>query len=128
MKPQERVMLIALAIQLRDKRSQLDQHQLHELIKKVGEFKFFSYRQLSNLCGGSPSHSSIARIVKKGNRRGGKLNVSHLEDLRDIMFEKSMGKVDFERIKRLMSEGTSIDTITRFTDVPKSSIYRKVNK
>lgn len=125
MTPQERLVLIAKSIEIRDNAESMTQGAIYKAVQELGEFKFWSYRQLAAICRNQISHSKVAHLVSKTDKKGGKFNPDHLEMLRDIVFQRSAGKVDWERIRTVMDGGTSGDMIARVTGMPKSSIYRK---
>lgn len=125
MNDQERLQLIALAIQLRDTSEQLSDEAFKSLLFEISKHQSLSHRQIAMLSNNRVSHSTISRYMKKSSRTGGKLNQAHLEKLRDLIFQRSLGEVDWHRVSTMLREGTSADVIARLTGVPKSTIYRK---
>lgn len=126
MTPQERLVLIAKSIEIRDSVESMTQDSIYKAVQELGEFEFWSYRQLAAICRNQISHSKVAHLVSKTDKKGGKFNPSTLEACRDLVFQKSIHKIDWDKIKEVESSGTSGDMIARITGIPRSSIYRKL--
>lgn len=125
MRDQERLVAIALAMQLRDSSDRLADDAFRELVFELSKYELLSMRQIAMLSGNRISHSTLSRWIKKSRKNGGKLNGAHLEKLRDLILQKSLGEVDWHRVGKMVNEGTSPDIISRFTGIPRSTIYRK---
>lgn len=121
---QERLYAIALAIQLRDNWRQYEEPQLREKITETSSTGLFSLRQISQLCGKSPS--TLSRWGGRNSKTGGKFNPDDLEMYRSIIFQRDMGELDWGQVYKVINRGTSIDFLARITGLPKSSVYRKV--
>lgn len=121
---QERLYAIALAIQLRDNWRSMSEEDLRGKIQELSKINLFSLRQISQLCGKSPS--TLSRWTERTSKTGGKFNADDLEMFRSIIFQKDMGELDWGQIFRILDRGTSIDFLAKITGLPKSSIHRKV--
>lgn len=121
---QERLYAIALAIQLRDNWRQFNEEQLRGKINELSGTGLFSLRQISQLCGKSPS--TLSRWSGRSSKTGGKFNMEDLEMYRSIIFQKDMGELDWHQVYRVLDRGTSVDFLARITGLPKSSIHRKL--
>jgi hypothetical protein len=124
--PQERLFIIAKAIELRDTADSMTREVLYETIESIGKYQLFSFRQIANITCNLVSHSTVARLVDKPRKTGGKLNPKHLEDMRDLIFQNSVGRVDWNVIRKVVSQGTSVDMVVKLTGLPKTTIHRKV--
>lgn len=125
MRDQERLVAIALAMQLRDSSDRLNDDAFRELVFELSKYELLSMRQIAMLSDNRISHSTLSRWIKKSSRNGGKLNKAHLEKLRDLILQRGLGEVDWHRVGTMVKEGTSPDIISRFTGIPRSTIYRK---
>ena len=125
MRDQERLVAIALAMQLRDSADRLNDDAFRELVFELSKYELLSMRQIAMLSDNRISHSTLSRWIKKSSRNGGKLNKAHLEKLRDLILQRGLGEVDWHRVGTMVKEGTSPDIISRFTGIPRSTIYRK---
>lgn len=123
MKLQEKLAAIALAINIRDNNGSMQPEKLKESLKELNKYQMFSIRQIGNIA--NKPASSLYRFLQKEDRYGGKLNPAHLETLRSLIFQNDRGQVDYHAAGKMVKEGTSIDTIHKFTNIPKSTIYRK---
>lgn len=123
--PQSALLFISLAIDLRDNHASLDDDTFNSSVSKLAESGFMSGRQLSRICGNRISHTTATKMINKTDRNGGKLNPIHLEDLRKIIFAKSVEEVDYELVKSLIDTGTSQVMMSRITGIPQSTISRK---
>lgn len=121
---QERLYAIALAIQLRDNWRQFTEEQLRGKINELSGTGMFSLRQISQLCGKSPS--TLSRWGGRASKTGGKFNMDDLEMYRSVIFQRDMGELDWGQVFRIIDRGTSIDFLARITGLPKSSIHRKL--
>lgn len=124
--PQERLFIIAKAIELRDTADSMTREVLYETIQSIGKYQLFSFRQIANITHNLVSHSTVARLTEKPQKTGGKLNPKHLEDMRDLIFQNSVGRVDWNTIRKVVSQGTSVDMVVKLTGLPKTTIHRKV--
>jgi len=125
MKIQDRLTAIALAITIRENKGKIEAEKLRRSLTELNEYQVFSIRQLSRMA--DISHSTLNRYLTKKERNGGKLNPQHLESLRSLIFQKDLGEVDYHLIGKMVKEGTSVDTIHKFTDIPKSTIHRRLH-
>ena len=123
MKLQEKLAAIALAINIRDNGDSMAPEKLKESLQELNKYQMFSIRQIGNIA--NKPASSLYRFLQKQDKQGGKLNPSHLETLRAMIFQNDRGQIDYHAVGKIVKEGTSIDTIHKFTDIPKSTIYRK---
>lgn len=121
---QDRLYAIAIAIQVRDNWRQYDEPQLRSKIKELSATGLFSLRQISQLCGKSPS--TLSRWEGRTSKTGGKFSPDDLEIYRLIIFARGMNELDWGQVFRVVQRGTSIDFLTRITGIPKSSIHRKM--
>lgn len=125
MKQQDSLFAIAMAIRLRDNSDSYGEEELRGTIVQLTEKNVFSIRQISNMCGKSPA--TLSRIVQRTSRTGGKLNPQHLEEIRDLIFQQDIDQVDWQTVKKITSDGTSADMLSRISGIPKSTIHRKIS-
>jgi hypothetical protein len=121
---QDRLYAIALGIQVRDNWRQYDEGQLRAKINELSGTGLFSLRQISQLCGKSPS--TLSRWQGRASKTGGKFSPEDLEMYRSIIFQKDLGELDWSQVFRVIDRGTSVDFLARITGLPKSSIHRKL--
>ena len=127
MTPQERLFVIAKAIELRDTADSMTREVLYKTIEDIGAHGMFSFRQIASITGNKASHSTVSRLVDKSKKTGGRFNPRHLEDMRDLIFQNSVNRVDWDKIGKVVSEGTSIDMVVKLTGLPKTTIHRKAS-
>lgn len=125
MREQEKLLALAMSIKLRDRSDEMDLEQLKEAVKELGNFQIFSYRQISAIAKNNISHSTIGRLVVKPQRTGGKLNPQDLEKIRDIIFQRSLGVIDWDKVSSVLRNGTSADMLVKLTGIPKTTMHRK---
>lgn len=116
---------LALAIKLRDTVDSMPAEEMQETLEGLASSGIFSIRQISSICQKSPSH--ISRLVRRDSKTGGKLNPEHLELMRGLIFQNSIGQVDWQRVDRIISNGTSPYVLSKITGIPRSTIHRKVS-
>ena len=78
--------LLNLAIWIRDN---VDSMELDEIKKQVGlmaDYEILSSRQMSAIVNNRISHSMISKMIDKGSKTGGNLNVGTLEILRNVLY------------------------------------------
>jgi IS30 family transposase len=114
-----------MAIKLRDNHDDYNNQELKQVVRQLAEKDMFSLRQIGLLCRKSPS--TIGRLVARSSKTGGRFNPKHLEMMRDLVFEKDLGQIDWHKVSKIASGGTSIDVIARFSGISKSTIHRKLN-
>lgn len=127
MREQEKLLALAMSIKLRDKSDEMDLEELKEAVISLGTFQLFSYRQIASIAKNNISHSTIGRLLIKPQRTGGKLNPADLEKIRDIIFQKSLGTVDWKKVSSVVGNGTSADMVVKLTGIPKTTLHRKVS-
>lgn len=125
--PQSALFFISLAIELRDNHTALEDGKIKESVTKLAESGFMSARQLSRICGNRISHTTITKTIGKTSKVGGSINPVHLEDIRKIIFSKSIEDVDYQLVRSLISDGTSQVMLSRITGIPQSTISRRTH-
>ena len=119
--------LLNLAIWIRDN---VDSMELDEIKKQVGlmaDYEILSSRQMSAIVNNRISHSMISKMIDKGSKTGGNLNVGTLEILRNVLYSRANGETDYKLIKQAIGQGTSQGMISKLTGVSQSSISRRRN-
>ena len=116
---------LALAIKLRDTSASMAPEEMQETLEGLASSGLFSIRQISAICKKSPSY--VSRLVQRDSKTGGKLNPEHLELMRGLIFQNSVGQVDWSRVSRIVVDGTSPYVLAKITGIPRSTIHRKVS-
>ena len=127
MNAQEMLKIISKSIEFRNSAQSLDKDALYRAVKEVGQYDLWSTRQIVSMCDKKVSHGTVAKLITKKDKRGGKLNPQHLEALREIIFQKSINKVNWGTVSEVLSSGTSVDMLVRVTGLPKTTVYRKAS-
>ena len=125
MEQMHRLQAINQAIWIRDNYKRLSKDSLIEKIQELAEFRIFSGRQISKICGGSLSHVVISSIVSKTDKSGGRFDPVSLEDIREALFSKERGRTDYKSVKNALDAGTSQNMVARLTGINQSAISRK---
>lgn len=116
------------AIWLRDNAKLLSVGVLVQKVDALAEYKLYSSRQLSALCGNALKHNIISVRIGKTDKSGGKFNPASLEDIREALFSKERGRIDYKSVQRAVEAGTSQGMVSKLTGIPQSAISRKLGK
>ena len=116
-----------LAIWLRDNVDQIHQEEVVTTIEKLGEYNIFSSRQLSAITRDKVSHGTISKLIHKGDKTGGNLNVGTLDILLAVLYSRATTETDYQLIDKAIAEGTSQGMVSKLTGVSQSSISRRKN-
>ncbi len=126
MNKHESVELIAKCIHLRDNAMGMHRDELHEAVREIARYNVISCRQIALLTNGAISASSCIRLTKKRSKVGGKLNPVHLEQIREVVFEVDLGRIDWSKILKIISTGTSVEVFVKLSGISRSTLYRKI--
>ena len=114
------------AIWLRDHASSIDRAKLFEVVEDIGEYNIFSARQLSSFTKNLISHQTAARLCKKTERTGGKLNPNSLEDIKQCFHDRINNTIDYRLISQILADGTSQGMIEKLTGISQTKISRGI--
>lgn len=126
MKSIDRLYAINEAIWIRDNAQTVSRSVLIEKLQNLAEYDMYSNRQMAKICGNVIRHNVIAGYVNKSDKTGGRFNPASLEDLREALFSKERGKVDYVSVKNALASGTSQGMVSKLTGIDQSVISRKV--
>jgi hypothetical protein len=115
------------AIWLRDHASKIDKEKLFEVIENIGEYNVFSARQLSALAGNSISHQTVARLCKKTEKTGGRLNPKSLDEIKQCFHDRINGTIDYQLISKILDAGTSQGMVEKLTGISQTKISKGIN-
>lgn len=115
---------INLAIWIRDNSKKVEREVLVYNIQNLAEYDIFSNRQMQAICRNELSYTTIGGYTQKKSKSGGKLNPESLEDLREILFAKHNGQINYKAIERALQTGTSQGMISKLTGVAQSTISK----
>lgn len=114
------------AIWLRDHAAKLDRAKLFEVVENIGEYGIFSARQLSAFTGNAVSHQTAARLCKKTEKTGGKLNPKSLDEIKQCFHDRINKKIDYSIISQIVSDGTSQGMVEKLTGISQTKISRGI--
>lgn len=120
-----RLYAINEAIWIRDNGHNMSKEVLVHKLQDLAEYDLFSNRQLSAICNGIIKHNSISAYIKKQDKSGGRFSPASLEDIREALFSKERGRVDYKSIEKALLAGTSQGMISKLTGINQSSISRR---
>lgn len=123
----EVIVVIAKAIALRDNAQSMTRAEATKAVIEVASYGLFSARQIEKICQKKVSHSTISRAVLKSRKSGGKLNPEDLENIRTIIFAKSMNQIDWNLVADVIARGTSPEMLQKLTGLQPTMIRRKVS-
>ncbi|CAB4148985.1 hypothetical protein UFOVP536_37 [uncultured Caudovirales phage] len=127
MKSIDRLYAINEAIWIRDNAQVISRNVLIEKLQNLAEYDMYSNRQMANICGNVIRHNVIAGYVNKTNKTGGRLNPASLEDLREALFSKERGRIDYASVKNALEAGTSQGMVSKLTGINQSVISRRIS-
>jgi hypothetical protein len=113
------------AIWIRDRASTMSKDMLIEKLQDLAEYDVFSNRQLSAICNGIIKHNSIGLYVRKADKSGGRFSPASLEDIREALFSKERGSIDYKSVEKAIIAGTSQGMISKLTGINQSAISRR---
>lgn len=122
----QRLYAINEAIWIRDHHKDMSKEVLIHRLQDLAEYEVFSNRQLSLICNRVLKHNSIGAYVKKTDKSGGRFEPKSLEDIREALFSKERGVIDYESIRKALSLGTSQGMISKLTGINQSAISRGI--
>jgi hypothetical protein len=114
------------AIWLRDHASKLDRDKLFEVVENIGEYGIFSARQLSVLAGNSISHQTAARLCKKTEKTGGRLNPKSLDQIKQCFHDRINNRIDYSLVSQIVADGTSQGMVEKLTGISQTKISRGI--
>jgi hypothetical protein len=114
------------AIWLRDHASKLDRDKLFEVVENIGEYGIFSARQLSALAGNSISHQTAARLCKKTEKTGGRLNPKSLDQIKQCFHDRINNRIDYSLVSQIVADGTSQGMVEKLTGISQTKISRGI--
>lgn len=112
------------AIWIRDNAKKIERSLLVERLQDLAEYSVFSNRQMQAICGNVISYTTIGGYTRKTSKNGGRLAPESLEDIREILFEKHNGRINYKAIERVLQCGTSQGMISKLTGVAQSTISK----
>jgi hypothetical protein len=115
---------INLAIWVRDNSKKVEREVLVYNLQDLAEYGIFSNRQLQAICRNELSYTTIGGYTNKTSKNGGNFNPESLEDLREILFAKHNGQINYKAIERALQTGTSQGMISKLTGVAQSTISK----
>jgi hypothetical protein len=115
---------INLAMWIRDNCKQVEREVLVYNIQDLAEYNIFSNRQIQSICRNEISYTTIGGLTQKTSKSGGNFNPESLEDLREILFAKHNGQINYKAIERVLQTGTSQGMISKLTGVAQSTISK----
>lgn len=114
------------AMWLRDNCEKYSEEKLEPVIIELAEHGVFSNRNLSKLVKHRISHVKIGKLTNKTSKSGGALAPESLEDIRDVLFSRLRGDIDYDAIARAVRAGTSQNVIHKLSGVSQSTISRRL--
>jgi hypothetical protein len=115
---------INLAIWIRDNARKVDREVLVYNLQNLAEYNVFSNRQLQAICLGELSYTTIGGYTQKKTKNGGNFSPESLENLREILYAKHNGQINYQAIERALTQGTSQGMISKLTGVAQSTISK----
>lgn len=120
-----RLYAINEAIWIRDNAENMSKELLVRRLQDLSEYDMFSNRQLSAICNGIIKHNSIGLYIRKEDKSGGRFSPASLEDIREALFSKERGSVDYKSVEKAVLAGTSQGMVSKLTGINQSSISRR---
>jgi hypothetical protein len=120
-----RLYAINEAIWIRDNAKNMSKELLVHRLQDLSEYDMFSNRQLSAICNGIIKHNSIGLYIRKEDKSGGRFSPKSLEDIREALFSKERGSVDYKSVEKAVLAGTSQGMVSKLTGINQSSISRR---
>ena len=121
----KRLYAINEAIWIRDHATTMSRDMLIEKLQDLAEYDVFSNRQLSLISLGILKHNSIGAYIRKTDKSGGKFSPWSLEYIREALFSRERGNVDYDSIEKALKAGTSQGMISKLTGINQSAISRR---
>ncbi len=120
-----RLQALNMAIWIRDNATKVSKDLLIERIQELSEYGLFSKRQMANICGNVVRGGVLSAYVTKNDKSGGKINPASLEDIRDLLFSRNRGRVNYPALFYVLDHGTSQNMVSKLTGINQSTISRK---
>lgn len=122
-------MTVALteALRVYEQRGRFTKSERFSAARMLGGLGVFSYRQIGAIVG--LSHTTVARLVRKKARTGGRFSPESLAPLLEMSRRRAKGEdlsVDALRAMLEAGSGTSITFAARLGDISESYIRRRV--
>lgn len=124
----QRLYAINEAIWIRDNAKRISRELLIEKMQNLAEYEVFSNRQLSSISCDVLKPSTVNMYIKKENKSGGNFSPSTLEDIREVLFGKERGVVDYIKVNKILKNGTSQGMVSKLTGLNQSTISRRISK
>jgi hypothetical protein len=119
------VMAIAKSIQLYKNAETMEKSEILKLAREISELNIFSNRQIEKMAHNRITHLAIGKVTGKTTKNGGKLNPASLELIRELIFEFSDGKINWEKVGQVVRMGTSQSLVSKLTGISKTQINRR---
>ena len=119
------VMAIAKSIQLYKNAETMEKPEILKLAREISELNIFSNRQIEKMAHNQITHLAIGKVTGKTTKNGGKLNPASLELIRELIFEFSDGKINWEKVGQVVRMGTSQNLVSKLTGISKTQINRR---
>jgi hypothetical protein len=119
------VIAIAKSIQLYKNAETMEKPEILKLAKEISELNIFSNRQIEKMAHNRITHLAIGKVTGKTSKSGGKLNPATLETIRELIFEFSDGKINWEKVGQVVRMGTSQNLVSKLTGISKTQINRR---
>ncbi len=119
------VMAIAKSIQLYKNAETMEKPEILKLAREISELNIFSNRQIEKMAHNRITHLAIGKVTGKTTKNGGKLNPASLELIRELIFEFSDGKINWEKVGQVVRMGTSQNLVSKLTGISKTQINRR---
>ncbi len=116
------VMAIAKSIQLYKNAETMEKPEILKLAREISELNIFSNRQIEKMAHNRITHLAIGKVTGKTTKNGGKLNPASLELIRELIFEFSDGKINWEKVGQVVRMGTSQSLVSKLTEISKTQI------
>ncbi len=117
---------INLAIWIRDNGHLISRKDLMANIEELAGYGIFSSRQLQKICRNRISYTTISRRTGKSSKTGGNINPDSLETIRDVLYAKHNGQINYLAISSILADGTSQGMVSRLTGVAQSTISKRL--
>lgn len=115
------------AIWLRNNAHRLGREELFHIVEDIGEYGIYSARQIAKMTNNKISHQTVAKLCNKTDKTGGKLNIDSLEDIKECLYGKVNGKVNYSIVRSVIADGTSQGMLEKLSGISQSKISRACN-
>jgi hypothetical protein len=120
-----RLQALNMAIWIRDNSTKVNKDLLIERMQEISEYGLFSNRQIANISGNTVRNTTLSAYIQKKDKSGGKINPKNLEDIRDLLFSRNRGHINYPTLFFILDNGTSQNMVSKLTGINQSTISRK---